>query len=139
MSGKKGMKHYLKEVKMEAVRIFFEEGMTQTEITTVLGLRSNERVKTWVSQYRREGIEAFHKPIGRPRKQEESQQAELKRLRMENALLKNIIPNCARKCSRSAISDYLSVPRRIRSESDVQILQYFASCILCMGQALLSA
>ena len=88
MSGKKGMKHYSKEVKLEAVRMFYEEGMTRAEITTALGLRSNERVKAWVSQYRREGIEAFHKPIGRPRKQEESQQAELERLRMENALLK---------------------------------------------------
>jgi transposase-like protein len=88
MSGKKGMKHYPKEVKKEAVRMFFEEGMTRAEITAELGLRSEGRVETWTRQYRREGIEAFNKPIGRPRKQQESEQAELERLRMENALLK---------------------------------------------------
>ncbi len=67
MSGKKGMKHYPKELKLEAVRMFFEEGMTRAEITEALGLRSAGRVETWVRQYRREGIAAFNKPIGRPR------------------------------------------------------------------------
>jgi transposase-like protein len=88
MSGKKGMKHYPKEVKLEAVRLFFDEGLTQAEITEALGLRSEGRVEVWARQYRREGIEAFNKPIGRPRKRAESEQAELERLRMENALLK---------------------------------------------------
>jgi hypothetical protein len=38
--------------------------------------------------YRREGAVAFCKPIGRPRKNPQSEPAELERLRMENALLK---------------------------------------------------
>ena len=88
MSGKKGMKHYPKEVKLEAVRMFLEEGMTRREVKAALGLRSEGLVKRWVGQYRREGVEAFYKPKGRPRKQAESEQAELERLRMENALLK---------------------------------------------------
>ena len=88
MSGKKGMKHYPKELKLESVRMFFEEGMTRAEITEALGLRSPGRVEIWVRQYRREGVEAFNKAIGRPRKEPESEQAELVRLRMENALLK---------------------------------------------------
>jgi len=88
MSGKKGMRHYPQEVKLEAVRLFFEEGMTHAEITKALGLRSTGRVKVWTRQYRREGVEAFTKPIGRPRKVVESEQAELARLRMENTLLK---------------------------------------------------
>ena len=88
MSGKKGMKHYAKELKLEAIRMFFEEGMTRAEITEALGLRSAGRVETWVRQYRREGVAAFNKPIGRPRKGEESEKTELERLRMENALLK---------------------------------------------------
>jgi transposase len=88
MPGKKGMKHYPKELKLEAVRLFFEEGMTRAEITEALGLRSAGRVKIWVRQYRREGIAAFNKPMGRPRKVEESEKAELERLRMENTLLK---------------------------------------------------
>ena len=88
MSSKKGMKHYPKEVKLEAVRMFFDGGMTRAEIAKALGLRSVERVKIWTKQYRREGVEAFTKPIGRPRKVAESEQAELERLRMENTLLK---------------------------------------------------
>jgi len=88
MSGKKGMKHHPKAVKLEAVRLFFEEGMTRAEIKEALGLSSTERVKVWVGRYRCEGIAAFDKPIGRPRKVEESEKTELERLRMENALLK---------------------------------------------------
>ena len=88
MAGKKGMTHYPRELKLEAVRMFFEEGMTQAEITEVLGLRSEGRVEVWVRQYRREGVAAFFKPIGRPRKRPESAEAETERLRMENALLK---------------------------------------------------
>jgi len=56
----------------------------------LLGLSSGERVEAWVSQYRHEE-NAFKKPIGRPRKQvgqPESVEEELKRLRMENELLK---------------------------------------------------
>ncbi len=88
MTGKKGMTHYPRELKLEAVRMFFEEGMTQTEITQALELRSEGRVRVWVRQYRREGPVAFFKPIGRPRKRPESPEAEIERLRMENALLK---------------------------------------------------
>jgi len=88
MSGKKGMKHYPREVKQEALRMFLEEGMTRAEITEALGLRSAGRVKVWVRQYRREGLAAFSKAIGRPRKRAKSEQAELEQLRMENALLK---------------------------------------------------
>lgn len=88
MAGKKGMKHYPRELKLEAVRKFFEEGMTRAEITEALGIRSPGRVKAWVSQYRREGSGAFSRPKGRPRKQAEDQQAEIERLRMENELLK---------------------------------------------------
>lgn len=88
MSGKPGMKQYPAAIKLEAVRLFYEEGRTQAEITQALGLRSAGRVETWVRQYRREGVAAFSKPVGRPRKNPESEQAELARLRMENALLK---------------------------------------------------
>ena len=90
MSGKKGMKHYPKEVKLESVRMFFEEGMTRAEITSALNLRRAGCVKVWTKQYRCEGIEAFDKPIGRPRKESESEESELERLRMENALLKKL-------------------------------------------------
>jgi transposase-like protein len=90
MAGKKGMLHYPVEVKLEAVRLFLEEGKTRAEVTEILGLRNPGRVKDWVSQYRHEEV-AFTQPIGRPRKPVEgieNEQEELKRLRMENDLLK---------------------------------------------------
>ncbi len=40
MLGKKGMKHYPIVLKLEAVRMFFEEGMTCAEIADALKLRS---------------------------------------------------------------------------------------------------
>jgi transposase-like protein len=90
MAGKKGSTHYPLAIKLEAVRLFLEEGRTRAEITELLGLRSKKRVEAWVSQYRHEA-DAFHKPIGRPRKTAkgaESVEEELKQLRMENNLLK---------------------------------------------------
>ena len=90
MSGKKGSTHYPLAIKLEAVRLFLEEGRTRAEITKILGLRSKKRVEAWVRQYRHEA-DACRKPIGRPRKVAEgleSVQDELKRLRMENDLLK---------------------------------------------------
>lgn len=89
MSGKKGMKKYPAEVKLEAMRLFYEEGKTRAEITDLLEVREPHRVKAWLQQYRREGVAGFNQPQGRPRKHRESEAEELKRLRMENALLKN--------------------------------------------------
>ncbi|MCP4143033.1 MAG: transposase [Chloroflexi bacterium] len=88
MAGKKGMKHYSVETKLDAVRMFFEGGMTRAEITKALGLRSAGRVKAWTRQYRQEGAAAFLKPVGRPPKVIENENEELARLRMENTLLK---------------------------------------------------
>ena len=88
MSGKKGMKKYPAETKLEAMRLFYEEGKTRAEITRLLEVRDPNRVKAWLKQYRQEGAAGFGKAQGRPHKQAESEQAELERLRMENALLK---------------------------------------------------
>lgn len=85
-------KHYPKEVKLEAIRMFYEEGMTQGAITEALGIRDRYRVKKWVKAYRREGLEAFDKMknkvnLGRPPKKENTQ-SYIARLEMENTLLK---------------------------------------------------
>ncbi len=90
MSGTKGMLHYSIEIKMEAVRLFLEEGYAYREIAKQLEIRQADRIEIWVRQYRREGATAFTKPVGRPPKQVESEQGELERLRMENALLKKL-------------------------------------------------
>ncbi len=88
MSGKKGMKHYPIPTKLEAVRLFLEEGLSRAEVAEALNVRRPELVKIWVRRYRRFGKEAFKKPQGRRPKQPDTPEAELKRLRMENELLK---------------------------------------------------
>jgi transposase-like protein len=87
MSGTKGMLHYAIEVKREAVRLVEQEGVSYGEVAKRLEIRKAERIERWVAMYRKEGELSFHKPKGRPRKAED-EQSELKRLRMENALLK---------------------------------------------------
>ena len=87
MSGRKGMLHYKVEIKQEAVRLVLEEHMTYAAVAARLEIRKAERIEAWVRMYRREGELSFHKPIGRPVKIE-SEEREVKRLRMENALLK---------------------------------------------------
>lgn len=87
MSGRKGMVHYALEVKREAVRLVEEEHLSYAEVAKRLEIRRAERIERWVAMYRTEGELSFHKPKGRPRKGED-EQSELKRLRMENALLK---------------------------------------------------
>ena len=87
MAGQKGMKHYARDVKLRAVQMFFEEGLSYAAITQALSIRDSQRVEVWIRAYRREGTAAFAKPVGRPRKQHTAQ-SELERLRMENALLK---------------------------------------------------
>jgi transposase-like protein len=87
MSGRKGMQHYPLETKREAVRLVEEEHQAYASIAVKLGIRKAERIEVWVRMYRREGELSFHKPIGRPPKSQ-TEQRELERLRMENALLK---------------------------------------------------
>jgi transposase-like protein len=45
MAGKIGMKHYPAETKQEAIRLFYEEGKTRSEVTNILGLRDQHRVQ----------------------------------------------------------------------------------------------
>jgi transposase-like protein len=87
MSGRKGMMHYKVETKQEAVRLVEEERMPYAAVADKLNIRKPDRIKVWIRMYRREGELSFHKPIGRPVKIE-SEEREVKRLRMENALLK---------------------------------------------------
>jgi transposase len=90
MTGKKGQVHYSLETKLEAIRLYEEEKLSQPEITERLGIRDPGRVGVWLRQYRQEGKAVFVKPKGRPRKKPEDLEAEVKRLRMENLLLKKL-------------------------------------------------
>jgi len=92
MAGKKGMKHYSREVKLEAVRLYLVEGKTQEQIIEELGINHSRRVRHWLQQYREQGEGAFEQAkrtgvLGkRPKK--ENREAYIARLEMEVDLLK---------------------------------------------------
>jgi transposase len=92
MTGKKGMKHYPLATKLEAIRMYHEEGKTQKEITALLSIQDPDRVRKWLSVHRRAGEAAFQRgpaqrKRGRPPKRENTE-AYMARLEMENDLLK---------------------------------------------------
>ncbi len=89
MARKKGSKDYPLETKLEAIRLFEKEGLSQKEITEKLRIRDPKRVKAWLYIYRKEGEGGLKKPRrGRPRKEGDSLEERIRRLEMENTLLK---------------------------------------------------
>jgi transposase-like protein len=79
-------------VKLEAVRLYNEEGKSQAQIIEELGINNIRRVKLWLHQYRQEGESAFEEEgrkglVGR-RPKKENREAYIARLEMENDLLK---------------------------------------------------
>jgi transposase-like protein len=89
MAKKKGSKDYPIEVKLEAVRLWKEEGIIQREIAERLGVGDPNRVKIWLRIYRKEGEAGLKKPRrGRPKKDKNSLEERIKQLEMENTLLK---------------------------------------------------
>ena len=87
MARKKGSRDYSIKLKLEALKLI-EDGLTQAEVTERLGIRDPRRVKNWLWIYRREGILGLKKPRrGRPPKRENTE-AYIRRLEMENDLLK---------------------------------------------------
>jgi transposase-like protein len=87
MSGTIGMTHYATETKLLAIQLHEEDGLTYAQVAERLGIRQADRIGAWNRAYRREGLAAFEKPIGRPRKAGQERSL-LKQLQMENALLK---------------------------------------------------
>jgi len=89
MARKKGSKDYSLETKLEAIRLWQEEGLLQKEITTRLKIRDTKRVKSWLHIYRKEGQAGLKRPRrGRPPKDKQSLEARIQQLEMENTLLK---------------------------------------------------
>jgi transposase len=89
MPGRKGMTHYSIEIKKEAIRLFFEEGITQREISEKLEIRDSYRVRRWVKDFRQAGNELYTRNLGRPRKVMD-EKAYYARLEMENKILKKL-------------------------------------------------
>ena len=92
MAGKKGMKRYPVETKVEAVRLHEEGGKSCQEIAEVLGIRSHKRVEKWMKDYREKGETFFKRDVGQRRRgrppKRENKDAYIARLEMENDLLK---------------------------------------------------
>ena len=87
MARKKGSRNYSLDLKLEAIKLT-EAGLTHAEVTERLGIRDPNRVKNWRWQYKREGILGLKKPHrGRPPKRE-NREVYIRRLEMENSLLK---------------------------------------------------
>jgi len=76
------------EFKLSVVKRFLA-GETAMDLVREFGLSSPKLVGSWVRIYRREGPEAlFPKPIGRPKRVDDSKLSELERLQRENELLR---------------------------------------------------
>ena len=82
-----------------------EAGMTRQEIADELGLEK-QQIKWWVSRYNKRQVTIQYpqtepKPKGRPRKDgtppKQNIETELKRLRMENKLLRDFLQSTERK------------------------------------------
>lgn len=96
MSGKKGMRHYSEEFK-NMVREEHQKGMGQGELSKKYGI-SRYAIQSWCGL--RPEVELRHStplPKGRPRKKAGSAEEEMKRLRMENELLRNFLSAVGRR------------------------------------------
>ena len=89
MARKKGSKDYPLETKLEAIRLFEEEDLPYKEITEKLAIGDPGRVKAWMRIYRKDGAGGLKKPRrGRPKKELDSLKERIRRLEMENTILK---------------------------------------------------
>lgn len=97
MAGKKGMKTYPTEVRISAVKMFFEEGVTKKEILERLGIQNDTQLEEWFRAYRRNGYQGIiPRAKGRPRKTPkapglQSLEERVKQLEMENELLRSFL------------------------------------------------
>lgn len=90
MSGKKGMPRYSKETKELVVKAY-QKGISIRELTRQYGI-SRYAIQSWCGL--RKEVELRHAaplPKGRPTSRPESQEQTIKRLRMENELLRNFL------------------------------------------------
>ncbi len=104
MAGKKGMKHF-GEVIIEEVKHMVEAGKTQREIAEHFGFENKLIIKNLLTRERKKqrtienGI--LPRKKGRPRKNYTAnnceQDNEIKRLKMENDLLRSFLQSAGRK------------------------------------------
>ena len=96
MSGRKGMKQYSEEMKLIIVQAY-QQGASVASLSKVYGM-SRYAIQSWCGL--RKEVELRHAaplPKGRPHKQPENQEQIIKRLKMENELLRNFLSVVGRK------------------------------------------
>ena len=115
------------------MRLHEEDGLSYAQIAEQLGIRKAARIEAWYRAYRREGELAFHKPIGRPRK-DEAEQEPLGALADGECAAKKIPYRVAQSYAREAQYRVIEHYREgIPGEWDVYLLRDFASCLLCLA------
>lgn len=90
MAGKKGMKAYSLEFRQEVVNKHLDEGISTSQLCREYGLCETQ-IKLWCRWWRQYGLpkQLTGKTKGRPKATgEETLEQKVKRLEMENALLK---------------------------------------------------
>lgn len=96
----KHRKTYSKEFKLKAVKLRVEQGYSTTAVIEALGLSSSSMFKRWVGNYRRYGEVGLEErrgkmSTGRPRKRPltlpEEVEKRIRRLEMENEVLKKLL------------------------------------------------
>jgi len=96
MSGQKGMRHYAEEFKL-IVRTEYEKGAGIRELSRKYAV-SKYSVESWCGL--RKEVELRHAALlrkGRPQQQPEEQEQLIKRLQMENEMLRNFLSAVGRR------------------------------------------
>lgn len=92
-------KNYSIEIKLKAVKMYLEEGLSSLQIAKLLDLSSKNRVLLWSKRYKEFGIDGLKErrgsvksPLrGRPKKNFNSVEEEMEKLRVENEYLKKLL------------------------------------------------
>lgn len=59
MAGKKGMRRYPVEIRIKAVKMFFEEGYCKKDIMSAFGIKSKTQLQGWFRRFRAEGYDGL--------------------------------------------------------------------------------
>lgn len=89
MAGKKGMKHYSIEFRQKIVDLHLKVGISVSQLSEEYSLNPSQ-IKFWCKWFKQYGVpkQLTGKKRGRPTNKEETLEQEVKRLRMENEVLK---------------------------------------------------
>lgn len=92
-------KKYSVELKMQAVKMYLDEGISSTRIAKELKLSTHHRVMLWVNRYKEFGVSGLEERRGKTKglnkgrkvKNGLSVEEEIIRLKAENEYLKNLL------------------------------------------------